>query len=148
MIYFMQPTDGGPIKIGFTNNLDQRRHDLEATFKRPLAILATMKGGRPEEAAIHGRFAHLRIGRTEQFRPAADLMNFIGRPLLVGQNPDTVEAMGDHRKPLVVQMRGSPEWKTWVEDLAAKEGLSPTHLVARAVTLFARENGYPSPPKR
>jgi hypothetical protein len=34
----------------------------------------------------------LRLGRTEQFRPGADLLEFIGRPLLVGVNPDAVEA--------------------------------------------------------
>jgi hypothetical protein len=50
-----------------------------------------MEGDREREADIHGRFAHLRLGRTEQFRPGADLMAFIGRPLLVNPDPDAVE---------------------------------------------------------
>lgn len=48
---------------------------------RPLALLATMDGGRAEERAIHERFAEHRLGRTEQFRPTAEILAFIGRPL-------------------------------------------------------------------
>lgn len=93
MIYFLQPVDGGPVKIGFTDHLGVRHKQLEAHYGRPLALLATMEGGRSTEAEIHGRFAHLRFGRTEQFRPGPDLMAFINRPLLVDANPDVVEAM-------------------------------------------------------
>ena len=49
MIYFMQPTDGGPVKIGFSNDVDGRRQALEFHYRRPLAVLATMEGGRDEE---------------------------------------------------------------------------------------------------
>ncbi len=93
MIYFAQDLDGGPVKIGCTDNLPVRLKQLEAHYGRPLALLGTMEGGPHEERAIHGRFAHLRFGRTERFRPAGDLMDFIGRPLLVGPNPEAVEAM-------------------------------------------------------
>ncbi len=93
MIYFMQAIEGGPVKIGHSKDVDARRAQLEAHYRKPLALLGTRKGGRLEEREIHQRFAHLRFGKTEQFRPAADLMEFIGRPLLVGANPETVEAM-------------------------------------------------------
>lgn len=98
MIYFMQPVGGGPVKIGTTENLDLRVRQLEQHYGKPLVILATMPGSYDEERAIHERFAHLRIRGTrrkplEQFRPADDLMEFIGRPLLVDPNPDAVEAM-------------------------------------------------------
>jgi hypothetical protein len=49
-----------------------------------------MPGGRAIEAEIHGRFAHLRLGKTEQFRPGPDLMAFIGREASI--DPDTVKA--------------------------------------------------------
>jgi hypothetical protein len=64
-----------------------------------LAVLATMPGNLDDEREIHARFDQLRFGRTEQFRPAPDLMAFVGRPLLVDANPDAVEAMPTTRKP-------------------------------------------------
>jgi hypothetical protein len=93
MIYFLQPTDGGPIKIGTAIDVDVRRKQLEVQYRQPLALLATMPGGRREERVIHDRFADHRLGNTEQFRPVAEIMAFIGRPLLVDIDPDAVEAM-------------------------------------------------------
>lgn len=93
MIYFMQPVEGGPIKVGSSENIEARRKQLETHYGRSLSVLATIPGGRKEERKIHERFSHLRLGRTEQFRPAPDLMEFIGRPLLVHPNPNAVEAL-------------------------------------------------------
>jgi len=92
MIYFLQSTTGGTIKIGHSVDVDARRIQLEAHYGQPLALLATMPGGRPEERAIHERFSHLRYGQTEQFHPAADLLDFIGRPLFASAMP-VVEVM-------------------------------------------------------
>jgi hypothetical protein len=101
VIDFVQAaTDGGPIKIGTTDNLDTRLRVLEADYGRPLAVLATRPGGRAEERQWHRRFAHLRLGRTEQFRPAAELLEAIGRPLLVGPNPEAAEVMDNELKPV------------------------------------------------
>lgn len=52
------------------------------------------------------------------------------------------------RKPLVFQMRGSEEWKAWVESLAEKEGDSAAKLIERALRDYARKVGHPDPPKR
>jgi hypothetical protein len=100
LIYFLQAVTGGPVKIGTAVNVDRRLAQLESHYGQPLAVLATMEGGPDEEREIHARFAHLRFERQgrrgrrpEQFRPAAELMEFIGRPLLVGPNPDAVEAI-------------------------------------------------------
>ena len=91
MVYFAKlPT--GAIKIGCTGDVDARLVQLGWYFKQPLALLHTMEGNRQTERAIHRRFAHLRLnGAGEQFRPAADLMEFIGWPLLVSANPDVQE---------------------------------------------------------
>lgn len=35
MIYFLQPTEGGPVKVGFTDNLSARHKQLEAHYGRP-----------------------------------------------------------------------------------------------------------------
>jgi hypothetical protein len=94
VIYFMQPTDGGPVKIGTTDDLVRRHKQLEAKYECPLEVLATIRGGRAQEAEIHARFAHLRLPRTELFRPEPELMEFISRPILVGANVEMVEAKG------------------------------------------------------
>jgi hypothetical protein len=62
-------------------------------YGQPLALLATMPGDRSTEREIHERFSHLRLGKTEQFQPGRDLLEFIGKPLLVGINPAVVEAI-------------------------------------------------------
>lgn len=126
MIYFMSPTDGGPVKIGRTDNLDRRREQLETHYGCQLAVLATIEGGKPEEREVHRRFKHLRLGRTEQFRPGADLMAFIGRPLLVGPNPDAVEAIEPRRinntRPIRLDL--PPNVHRMLRLIAADEGVS------------------------
>lgn len=76
-VYFIQATDGGPIKIGATSHLKER---LAALSRRAagqrLRILATLKGHIPEEKKVHRRFAHLR-GWGEWFEPGEDLLQFI-----------------------------------------------------------------------
>jgi hypothetical protein len=107
-----------------------------------------MPGGRDEETAIHDRFSHLRLGRTEQFRPASDLMEFIGRPLLVDLNPDAVEVMSGKSKPMALQMRGAVEWKAWLEKLAEFDRTSVADVADRAIARYAKEIGFPDPPPK
>lgn len=52
------------------------------------------------------------------------------------------------RKPMVVQIRGSQEYKDWVEAFAEKEGFSVSMLFDRAVRKYARDAGQSDPPKR
>jgi hypothetical protein len=80
-------------------------HASKSGYGAELALLARMEGDRTTEAEIHGRFSHLRLGRTEQFRPGADLMAFIGRPPLVNPDPDAVEAAGPAREDKVIILR-------------------------------------------
>jgi hypothetical protein len=80
VIYFAQAVKGGPIKIRYTTTLKSRIRDLEIYYGVPLVILATKEGGRREEFETHKRFAHLRFDLSEQFRPAPDLMDYIGQP--------------------------------------------------------------------
>lgn len=88
------------MKIGCSRDVEQRRRQLEKHYGKSLALLRVMEGDRATEREIHERFDHLRLrkagrkGEREQFRPAPELMEWIGRPLLVGANPDAVEMMG------------------------------------------------------
>jgi hypothetical protein len=148
MIYALQSTDGGSVKIGFSADVDARRLHLESHYGKPLVLLATMPGGRDEERKIHARFAHLRLGRTEQFRPAADLMAFLGRPLLVDANPETVEAMPSVTQKNVFAIRGTDEWKTWVDSLAEANGAPLAVTVEQALRELAVKLKHLKPPKR
>lgn len=100
MIYFVQPIDGGPVKIGHSVDVAVRIRQLENHFGRPLVLLGSREGDRNEEQAIHARFAHLRLSgpyrywqQPEQFQPAPELMGFIGRTDSSAEDPETVELM-------------------------------------------------------
>ena len=93
MIYFMRIGDGGPIKIGCSESIEGRLKQHAWRYGRPVSLLATLPGDRSEEARWHERFTHLRLGKTEQFRPAPDLMGAIGCPWEASALPEAVEAV-------------------------------------------------------
>jgi hypothetical protein len=146
MIYFAQAVDGGPIKIGCSDNVDNRLRVLESHYGCRLVLLATREGSRADEAAVHRRFRHLRLGHTEQFHPSPDLMAFIGRPLLVGTNPDAVamepESVG-------FTMKADREWAEWLDRMASQLGITKADAVDQALAMFARARGIlEMPPPR
>lgn len=144
-VYFMQSVTGGPVKIGHSINVHRRRENLEWAYGTPLTVLATMQGGRKEEAAIHARFSHLRLGQTEQFMPASELMAFIERPLLADQDAESVEAMPSKMKSMVAQLRGSGDFKAWLEKAAQKDGRTVSNYLVRAAVVYARQIGFDDP---
>jgi hypothetical protein len=147
VIYFLQPLDGGPVKIGHSADVDARRRQLESHYGRPLALLATMEGGREEEAVIHHQFRQHRLGRTEQFRPVPELLAFIGRPLLVDPNPEAVEPIEASIRE--IRLLVSNAFADWLNRVARFDRTSAAALIDRAVTRYAREIGFSEePPKR
>lgn len=50
------------------------------------------------------------------------------------------------RKPLGVQVRGSDEWKAWIEEAALHSRMSVSGFVDIAVVRFAKEQGFTKPP--
>jgi hypothetical protein len=52
------------------------------------------------------------------------------------------------RKPVVLIMRGSPEFKAWLERFAESQGMTLTALVDRAVRKYASIEGFESAPMR
>ena len=86
---------------------------------------------------MHVRFAHLRFGRTEQFRPAADLMAFIGLPLFVSANPDAVEAMPVETKPIRLDL--SPETHRHLRVIAAYRNKSMATYAREIIERIAKE---------
>lgn len=49
-------------------------------------------------------------------------------------------------KPMALQMRGSPEWKQWLEELAEFDRSSASDVADRAIAAYARSVGFPKPP--
>lgn len=76
MIYFVQATNGGPIKIGTTIRLSERLQALAREAGEDLKVVAVTQGSFPEESSLHRRFAHLRVV-NEWFEPGDDLLGFI-----------------------------------------------------------------------
>jgi hypothetical protein len=146
MIYFAQlPT--GAIKIGCSGDVETRIGQLEQHYRQPVSLLHTMGGDRDSEREIHVRFAHLRFGKTEQFRPGADLMEFIGKPLLVSTNPEAVEAV-EAQTTRLLALRVNDEYAAWIEDLRAVNRTTLAGLFDQALTEFAAKKGFREPPER
>lgn len=53
------------------------------------------------------------------------------------------------RKPIVINIKGDPEWGTWVEKLAEHNRMSVAGLVDQALVLMAKASKFDDkPPKR
>lgn len=81
MIYFARVGTDGPIKIGSTDDLCCRVRNLQSHYRKYVTILHNMDYYIEKEREIQKRFSHLRIGKTEEFRPDPSLEKFIGKPL-------------------------------------------------------------------
>ena len=51
-------------------------------------------------------------------------------------------------KPLAAQMRGSEEWKKWLEEFARFNRQSVAGIIDMALTRLARELAFREPPER
>lgn len=77
MVYFVQDTVSGHIKIGYTSKPATWRLSLLQTGNpNPLRLLITLPGGEQEEARLHRKFAVARH-RGEWFHPWRMLLGYI-----------------------------------------------------------------------
>lgn len=65
-VYFVQAADGGPIKIGWTENPERRVEQLQASTHQELRLLDYILGDRRVERALHDLLADYRV-RGEWF---------------------------------------------------------------------------------
>lgn len=70
-VYFCQPVDGGPIKIGLARDPKARLMDLQIGSPVRLRMVAIIPGGRADEQAFHTQFAAWRL-HGEWFDAAAE----------------------------------------------------------------------------
>ena len=75
-IYFIQSGENGPIKIGFSMDVEDRINRLATSRADDLILLASMSGDMQKERALHKRFADCHI-RREWFNPDPTLIDYI-----------------------------------------------------------------------
>lgn len=73
IVYFVQGTISGLIKIGTTTNLKKRLQALRTGSAEPLVLLGAIPGGDREEQAFHARFGSQRV-QGEWFSPSPELL--------------------------------------------------------------------------
>lgn len=76
-IYFIQGECGGPIKIGYTTDLENRIKKLQTGYPDRLQLLLAFPGNKQFEQAIHKQFEQYRLN-GEWFRPAPEVLQRIG----------------------------------------------------------------------
>jgi hypothetical protein len=55
---------------------------------------------------------------------------------------------GRPKQPFAVQVRGRPEWKRWVAELAKANRQNVASVVDTALARLAKEMGFRDPPER
>lgn len=50
----------------------------------------------------------------------------------------TLKKVNSDRKPLIIQIRGSNEWREWAEEVAAADSRSVSSMVEQAVKHYAK----------
>lgn len=86
VVYFAQQGDHGPIKIGFSTDIENRLKGLQTSSAVPIRMVTCVSGTRDDEADLHVRFAGLRLS-GEWFSPAPELLRFISEVSAAGRLP-------------------------------------------------------------
>lgn len=76
VVYFVQRDSDGAIKIGWTSDLERRLRELRRDARCLVQVLACFIGAKPDELALHARFADERLAE-EWFHPSDRLLTFI-----------------------------------------------------------------------
>lgn len=128
MIYFLRCNcANGFIKIGIARDLSQRIDKLKAASPYELEVIRVLPGGRPEERAIHERFAHCRH-RGEWFKPEADLIAYISSEqhrCLGLQPPAEPVAQSTLLKARVKKFQADEHLKRVTERVVGSTGIEP-----------------------
>jgi len=61
MVYFIQSIDGGPVKIGSSNNPTKRLEELKIGSPVPLRIIGEIAGDEKREKQLHEKFKDCRL---------------------------------------------------------------------------------------
>lgn len=108
MIYFAQPKDGGPIRIGSSGDVDVRRRTLGVWLPGGISVVLEIEGGILGEYILHHCFDPIRVDR-DWFKSCPDLWRFIldalnERPNWLPEEPDIAPKM--ERETLIEEFGG------------------------------------------
>ncbi len=146
MIYFVQASVGGPVKIGTAGNVKSRVADIQSCCPFPLRLLLVIDGGYAKENELHLRFASARL-HGEWFRPVPELVEFIGIA------PEPEEIMGQRilrrgmqygplvRRDAVLLDCLTSDWQSTQECAVASD--TAAGAVAIGFRRLAERYGYP-----
>ena len=76
LVYFVEAGLGGPVKIGWTQDVERRIAELQTANAHRLNLLGTVVGTMEDEAATHARFSHLRL-EAEWFTNSPEIHQFL-----------------------------------------------------------------------
>lgn len=77
-VYFVQSEDGGPIKIGWAQDVASRVRQLQVGQSRRLRVIDAIQCRRSYERDLHRQFAESRLF-GEWFEPTPELLELIER---------------------------------------------------------------------
>lgn len=135
MIYFARIGPEGPVKIGHTANVEARLKTLGSSYGATLTLLKAIPGDEWDEAEFHARFDDYRLGKTEQFRPGPDLMDFVGHP-----RTRDWKSVRKVKASLPTNVRLTPPELGRVERLKSQYGLRTTSDVIRFALAWAEDH--------
>lgn len=75
-VYFVREGPTGPFKIGITSNMKKRMTTLQTANSTELFLMGVIRGGKPEEDALHDRFSRF-LKRGEWYYPHPELIKEI-----------------------------------------------------------------------
>jgi len=75
-VYFLQSGQDGPIKIGYTTDIQKRIKALQTAHPFPLKLLLVINGNVDDESKLHKKFNSLRLC-GEWFSPDEKLLQYI-----------------------------------------------------------------------
>jgi len=100
-IYFIQQGGDGPVKIGFTKDVENRMKNLQTANPKPLDLLVFYPGNEEMEKELHYRFDSIRVF-GEWFEPYEKLFREVREQQRINEKHGFIKAdpgrdLGDQR---------------------------------------------------
>jgi hypothetical protein len=141
VIYFVKFPGSETIKIGYTGWLPDRLQQLTYQYdlEGDVEVLGVLDGNRRKEKEMHERFADLRIGRSEFFRPGQELLDFIRCYAMNWHRYINAFIYGDKRR--ITFLYSYKEFEQ-LERFAVHEGCNLGKLIDLALCAYAQARNY------
>jgi hypothetical protein len=75
-VYFVEAGENGPIKIGWSQDVERRIGELQVANAHKLRLLGVVPGTMQKERELHGFFAHLRM-EAEWFQNSVEIREYL-----------------------------------------------------------------------